>query len=150
MMQRRPLRKRWHSGTASTKLLFLFGQDDVDAEIRQIELSDRDAQGSLRELLTQWRLPLLVTTTLAVFQQLTGQTNVLNYTVEIFQASGLAAIAAPAVWLGSIKVVFTIFAIAYVSRQSLPPYTSVSFVPSNYCQFVKSPRVGVERKQVTS
>ena len=94
----------------------MFWQDDVDAEMRQIELSERDAEGSLRELLTQWRPSLLVTTTLAVFQQLTGQTNVLNYTAEIFRASGFAAIAAPAVWLGSIKVIFTIVAIAYVSR----------------------------------
>lgn len=90
----------------------------MDAEIRQIELSDRDAQGSLRELLTKWRLPLLVTTTLAIFQQLTGQTNVLNFTVEIFQASGFGVIAAPALWLGSTKVIFTIIAIMYVSRHT--------------------------------
>eukprot|EP00903_Cladosiphon_okamuranus_P016879 g15562.t2 len=100
-------------------------QGDVDAEIRQIEQSDRDAQGSLRELLTQWRLSLLVTTTLAVFQQLTGQTNVLNFTAEIFRASGFAAIAAPAVWLGSIKVIFTIIAIAYVDKLGRRPFLLV-------------------------
>eukprot|EP00752_Nemacystus_decipiens_P003743 g3448.t1 len=100
-------------------------QEDVDAEIHQIELSDWDAQGSLRGLLTQWRLPLVVTTTLAVFQQLTGQTNVLNYTVQIFQASGLAAIAAPAVWLGTVKVVLTIIAIAYVDKLGRRPFLLV-------------------------
>lgn len=98
----------------------------MDEEILHIELSDQDAQGSLRELLTQWRLPLTVTTTLAVFQQLTGQTNVLNFTVDIFQASGFGAIAAPAVWLGSIKVVVTIIAIAYVSRSVAQKYEQSS------------------------
>lgn len=103
-------------------VLFYFWQEEVDAELRQMELSDRDAQGTLRELLTQWRLPLLVTTTLAVFQQLSGQSNVLNYMAEIQQASGFAAIAAPAVWLGCVKLFFTSLAIFFIDEFGRRPF----------------------------
>lgn len=85
--------------------------------MRRIELSDLNARGSLQELVSTWPVPLLVTTTLAVFQQLTGQANVLNFTVDIFEASGFRG-PAPAVWLGLVKVVYTIVAITYVSFNS--------------------------------
>lgn len=83
----------------------------------QIELSERDAKGTLSELLTEWRLPLLVTTTLAVSQQLTGQTNILSFTAAISRASGFRT-TAPAVILGVVKVVMTIITIAFVSISS--------------------------------
>lgn len=70
-------------------------------------------QGSLRELLTKWRIPLVITTALAVFQQLTGHANVLNYTSDIFQLSGFKG-AAPAVVLGVVKVIATLVAILWV------------------------------------
>lgn len=80
----------------------------------QIEVSDRGATGSLRELVTEWRLPLLVTTTLAVFQQLTGQCNILSFTAAISRASGFRT-TTPAVIFGAIKVVVTVITIAWVS-----------------------------------
>lgn len=94
--------------------LLAASQEDVNIEIREIELIDRDTTGSLRELLTEWGAPLAVTTTLSVCQQLTGQSNVLNFTQEIFRKSHFRA-AAPAVVLGVVKVISTIIAIVYVS-----------------------------------
>lgn len=85
----------------------------------QIELSDQSAKGSLRELLTEWRLPLLVTTTLAVVQQLTGQSNILSFTAAISRASGFSA-TTPAVVFGTIKVAATIVTIAFVSLHIYP------------------------------
>ncbi|CAN0584903.1 unnamed protein product, partial [Ectocarpus sp. 12 AP-2014] len=73
-------------------------RDDVETELRQIELFDRNAKGSLMELTTEWRIPLLVTTALSVFQQLGGQANVLNFNAEILRAAGFNA-GAPAVVL---------------------------------------------------
>lgn len=94
-------------------------QGDVDLEIREIEFVDRDSTGSLKELLTEWGAPLAVTTTLSVCQQLTGQSNVLNFTQEIFRKSHFRA-AAPAVVLGFVKVLSTIIAIVYVSNLGDP------------------------------
>lgn len=88
-------------------------QDEVDAELFQMEIGNAGAKGSLLELVTKWRTPLVITTTLAVFQQLTGHANVLNFAGEIFLMSGFRG-AAPAVVLGVVKVVATILAIVLV------------------------------------
>lgn len=88
-------------------------QDEVDAELLQMEIGNAGAKGSLRELITKWRTPLVITTTLAVFQQLTGHANVVNFAGDIFRMSGFRG-AAPAVVLGVVKVVATVLAIVLV------------------------------------
>lgn len=93
-------------------------QDDVDRELSEIERSNSDTDGSLEELLTKWRMPLLVTTSLAVFQQLTGHSNLLNFTSDIFLLSGFRG-AAPAVVLGVVKVIATIMAILWVRNDAV-------------------------------
>lgn len=90
-------------------------QDEVDAELLQMEIGDAGAKGSLKELITKWRKPLVITTTLAVFQQLTGHANVLNFAGDIFRMSGFRG-AAPAVVLGVVKVVATVLAIMWVRK----------------------------------
>ncbi|CAM9221391.1 unnamed protein product [Ectocarpus sp. 6 AP-2014] len=96
-------------------------RDDVETELRQIELFDRNAKGSLMELTTKWRIPLLVTIALSIFQQLGGQANVLNFNVEILRAAGFNA-GAPAVVLGMVKVLSTIIAITWVDQVGRRPF----------------------------
>ncbi|CAM9624567.1 unnamed protein product [Ectocarpus sp. 8 AP-2014] len=96
-------------------------RDDVETELRQIELFDRNAKGSLMELTTEWRIPLLVIIALSVFQQLGGQANVLNFNVEILRAAGFNA-GAPAVVLGMVKVLSTIIAITWVDQVGRRPF----------------------------
>lgn len=81
-----------------------------------MELSEANVESSLRELLSTWRKPLVITTSLAVFQQLTGNGNILNYTAEIFRMARVRG-PAPAVTLGVVKVLATAVAIFKVSLQ---------------------------------
>lgn len=81
-----------------------------------MDASESGAQGSLRDLVVHWRTPLLITTLLAVFQQLTGNANILNYTSEIFEMVGLRG-SMPIVVLGLVKVVATLVAILKVSSE---------------------------------
>lgn len=80
-----------------------------------MEMSEANAKGSLRELVTHWCMPLVITTSLSVFQQLTGNSNILAYTADIFRLSGIRG-TAPAVVLGMIKVIATLVAILKVSH----------------------------------
>lgn len=80
-----------------------------------MEQNETNAEGSLRELLCFWWKPLIVTTSLAVLQQLTGNANILNYAAEIFRLAGITG-TAPALWLGLVKVVATLIAILKVSH----------------------------------
>lgn len=90
-------------------------------ELLEIERTDSDTDGSLKELLTNWRIPLLVTTSLAVFQQLTGHSNLLNFTSDIFRLSGFRG-TAPAVLLGVVKVIATTIAILWVRSDAATEY----------------------------
>ncbi|CAM9359074.1 unnamed protein product [Ascophyllum nodosum] len=96
-------------------------QDEAEAELREIELNDPEAKSSIRELLTKWSVPLMITTTLAIFQQLSGHANVLNFTEDIFEGSGFEG-PAPAVILGIVKVIATIVAIMWVDHFGRKPF----------------------------
>lgn len=78
-----------------------------------MELSDPESTGSLGELVTRWRAPLAITTSLAVLQQLTGNGNILNHSPSIFRMAHFKG-PAPVVMLGVVKVVATVVAILKV------------------------------------
>lgn len=114
-----------HPAPHDVKTLSGNKQEEVLEEINQIGLGNPDGQGNLRELFTKWRTPLLISTSLAAFQQLTGHSNVLNYTADIFHLSGFKG-GAPVVVLGIVKVIATAVAIVWVSGKwlVLRKYTS--------------------------
>lgn len=78
-----------------------------------METSAASTKGSLRELLNCWRKPLIVSTSLAVSQQLTGNAVILNYTAEIFRMAGVVG-SVHTVVLGGVKVLATVIAIIKV------------------------------------
>lgn len=114
----------WRDDRTHENLLILISfchpwthQDEAYSELRDIELNDPDAKSTVKELLSKWPIPLLITTLLAIFQQLSGHTNVLNFTADIFEVSGFEG-PAPAVLLGFVKVVATVLAILWVRSRA--------------------------------
>lgn len=91
-------------------------QEAVDAELMAMELTEADGKGNWWELLTKWRMQLIIATALAIFQQLTANANLLNYSQLVFETAGCQD-CSPAVVLGVVKLVATVVAVVEASAE---------------------------------
>jgi MFS transporter, SP family, galactose:H+ symporter len=100
---------------------------NIDQELADIEdLNAVEAAGSWREVFAlRWRRPLVIGVMLAVLQQFTGINAVIYYADKIFAAAGFGSPASESLatlWaIGSVNVVFTFVAVAWVDRFGRKP-----------------------------
>ena len=103
---------------------------DFESEIERMEeISERESQGSWRDVLEPWIRPALtVGVALAVLQQVTGINTVLYYAPTILQNIGLGSAASlfGTIGIGIVNVALTIVAVYYADRIGRRPLLLVS------------------------
>jgi sugar porter (SP) family MFS transporter len=121
------LLRRGERETASRMLQRIRATPDVEAELREIELSVTKApeSGKFSDLFAPSLRPaLLVGIGLAVFQQVTGINTVIYYAPLIIQKAGISsasgAILATA-GIGAVNVLMTIFSMWLIDREGRRP-----------------------------
>lgn len=102
------------------KVLELIGTPDSEAELREIQESIHFEKSALHEPLFQvkYLVPIYLSVTLALFNQLSGINAILYYVNDIFAAAGFsrASGAMGAVLVGAVNLVFTLIAMAVIDK----------------------------------
>ncbi|ELZ91995.1 metabolite transport protein [Haloferax mucosum ATCC BAA-1512] len=102
--------------------------EQIRAELDEIEATIEKEDGSLRDLIKPWMRPaLLVGVGLAVLQQVTGINTVIYYAPTILESTGFESSASilATVGIGVVNVVMTIVAVVLIDRTGRRPLLSV-------------------------
>lgn len=122
-----PRSPRWlfskgkHAEAKAVLVQIRSSQEEIDAELFQMDSTEKESTGGVGELVKAWGTPLAITTSLAILQQLTGNGNILNYTAAIFHMAKVNG-PAPVVMLGVVKVLATMVAILKVDDMGRKPF----------------------------
>ncbi|UVE51665.1 sugar porter family MFS transporter [Haloferax larsenii] len=105
--------------------------DQIRAELDEIQETIEQEDGSIRDLLEPWMRPALVVGVgLAVLQQVTGINTVIYYAPTILESTGFESSASilATVGIGVVNVVMTIVAVLLIDRTGRRPLLSVGLV----------------------
>jgi len=101
-------------------VLFLLGEPDADAELRDIQASINFERTTLHEPLFQrkYLLPIALAVGIAAFNQLSGINAVLYYMNDIFAQAGFSRASSDlqAVMVGAVNLLFTLVGMALIDR----------------------------------
>jgi len=101
-------------------VLELIGEEDIDAELKQIAQSVDLEHGAAREPLfnAKYRLPIFLAVSIGMFNQLSGINAILYYLNHIFAEAGFSKVSGDlqAVAIGATNLVFTMIAMSVIDR----------------------------------
>lgn len=118
-------------------LQYLRGQNDVQAEIKEIEASFITREAGLKDVFAKWVRPVLfLGVFLGFLQQVSGINTIIYYAPTIFQMAGfqnLSSSILATVGLGVVNVLSTIFAICYLDKWGRRPLLFVGLIGMGIC-----------------
>ena len=119
-----PRSPRWLASKSrideARSVLYLIGEENVEAELQDIVDSIDVEHGHGKEPLFLWkyRLPIFLAVSVAMFNQLSGINAILYYLNDIFARAGFSAVSSElqAVLIGFTNLVFTVLAMSIIDK----------------------------------